>query len=963
MKSAFSLSSLRDRWARHRKDLLDPFSLWAAMILVERYFLSTSIGGLLQLIALGLAILLPQAREHTADSARWAQLRRLLRQLIVSAAFTFIWFFFFNVPLATGAGVGGLWIFLNSCVTIGWRGYGEKIFAWLTRHAERHRSDILLGESLIFAGVFVVSAGLVPKLWPASVGLFFPGLIVAWVVLSHLLGLARSSLSWRHVTLTVASVAALAGWIQLSGTWQHAHTVAFVWLFAGLTLYRVLLDRCADLPSGNRGENFRWIALGLAAWVLLHPFLQAAVHGTGDALWYATMLADMVAQTRAGDFPVFIGQSIYQFNGSIYPLRVAPAFHHVAVIADLLTGRALPPVALLNALLFGVGSLALITTYVCLRALLPTARWFALGLTLLYVSCPGTLGIVFNTDLYMSWMTVPWLPVAIYGTVRAFTRPDLRAYLLLGGSLGLLWWGHAPIALWSTLLLGIIQVGRLIARRPNFFQIKSLVAGAGLFLLIAAYPIGSVVFFPPEPGVKATGFQTAIAHSIVRFLKESSPAVYFPLSPNGRLLSDFQLGYVLWAGLGLCLWQLKYRRSGAQIALTAAAAWLAILLNPIPGTGQIFWDLIPAFVRNTTGNWAMNRLYLIQSCFLVFTLAGLLATVDRFTAKARRVLGFTLIVGCVWSLLEAGKFATGSRRGLRSPASGLQAMYPENIQLTRFAYLVFPRLPSYFTHGVTDATLENRLLRADGSILTDNFTAAASGRPALEANFKAVPPAEGNFQELETSLKLSPGHRYVLACEFFAPVSSEGIFQLSSPAMLREYALPEYGESASFGLGGRHGSILALENSSPSDQDVRVRFFPSAAVPTGSLRSLARVRLVEYDPAQLPVSVESWIPYRAKVTAPAAAWLETPRMYQPAYVATVDGRAAEIRKSAEGLVSIAVPAGSSKVELRYVAPSGLSAIYWCSLLASGAWIAGLLVVGAISSRLPLNDDLQFSAPA
>jgi uncharacterized membrane protein YfhO len=65
-------------------------------------------------------------------------------------------------------------------------------------------------------------------------------------------------------------------------------------------------------------------------------------------------------------------------------------------------------------------------------------------------------------------------------------------------------------------------------------------------------------------------------------------------------------------------------------------------------------------------------------------------------------------------------------------------------------------------------------------------------------------------------------------------------------------------------------------------------------------------------------------------------------MYQTGYVAQVDGRHAAIQKSNEGLVSIAVPAGSSQVELSYHPPVGLKVLYWLSL---GSLIAMVAATG------------------
>ena len=109
--------------------------------------------------------------------------------------------------------------------------------------------------------------------------------------------------------------------------------------------------------------------------------------------------------------------------------------------------------------------------------------------------------------------------------------------------------------------------------------------------------------------------------------------------------------------------------------------------------------------------------------------------------------------------------------------------------------------------------------------------------------------------------------------------------------------------------------------------------------------TLGTYRFLAYDPAQLPVEVRSLIPYRARVTAPAAAWLETPRMYQDAYQAVVDGAQTQVAKSPAGLVMVPVPPGVSQVKVQYYPPFVLLASFWISFLAA------LAVTGLILFRL------------
>jgi hypothetical protein len=97
-----------------------------------------------------------------------------------------------------------------------------------------------------------------------------------------------------------------------------------------------------------------------------------------------------------------------------------------------------------------------------------------------------------------------------------------------------------------------------------------------------------------------------------------------------------------------------------------------------------------------------------------------------------------------------------------------------------------------------------------------------------------------------------------------------------------------------------------------------------------------------YDRAVLPVRVDGWIPYKAAVRSPSNAWLETPRVFQTGYIATVNGQPAQVRESPDSLVSVAVPRGDSTVVLEYSPPAGLKALFWLSCLS-------IIAVGAVGA--------------
>lgn len=741
---------------------------------------------------------------------------------------------------------------------------------------------------------------------------------------------------------------------------ERGHGVVATGLALSLWTVRRLARLLAKAGVSREGELLRVVAVaGIALWVL-RGFATPTMHGTPDALWYATMLHDMVLQTRAGIFPVFLGQSEYQFNGAIYPLRVAPAFHYLGALLDCLTLRSLGTFALQNLLITLIGTGAALAVYFCCCSLAPARRWLAMMLAVLFISCPGVAGIAYNTDLYMSWTTLPWVVIALWAAVRSFTHPDIPTFLALGGATGLLWWGHAPIALWSSIVLGSLQVLRLVTNFRNGPAWGPMLLAVGMFTVIAAYPVGSVLLHPPEPEVNAAGFQRASPDALAHFVRKAFPASILPLSDLGRMLGDFQFGYsLLLIWFGSVFWGWRTASTSARSLLVWSGVFLLLLL-PWPWLNLAAWHTVPAFVRDTTGNWAMNRLYLLGAACMITAGALLLPRwgfgVDR-SPRFKQWAVIALVLATGWSLFEVRKFAFGSTMRSHTRERSDAMLAPENILLTRFAYLIFPRLPLHFSHGVMDPQLLHRVLAADRqAVLADNQQIARNlAQPVATVPLLGHATGEAVY-EATTSVTLSPGRRYLADFAFVLPPSEPVVLQVFGQRLHREYALPEYGEARSFGRGGAHTNTLSLFTSATQPESVRFRLIPSSGIPPADGALGATMQLLEYDQQQLPVHVVSWIPYRSSVTSPSPGWLETPRMYQDGYKATVNGTLAEVRKSADGLVAIALPAGDSEVTLAWQAPAGLLTLFWTSLSGILCWFCWTAwqVVRARNITPPLN---------
>lgn len=756
-----------------------------------------------------------------------------------------------------------------------------------------------------------------------------------------------TSASWFAKELVLGTIAWIASVVYLAyyfypkffgGPQGRVWLVVVGWATVLLAIYALILRSMArtQLADHARAENRRWLLLAAVGLFLMAGITRPGMNGGGDARWYGTMLADMITQTRHGVFPVWLGQSPYQFNGAIYPLRVAPAFHYLGALLDALSFHTLGIFALQNLLIVLLGLAGLFSCYFSLATLLPDRRQFAVSMAILYLACPGVLGIAYNTDLYMSWTTVPLVPLVWFATVRSFRDGGTRlSMLILGGSLGLCWWGHSPIALWLTMLASLAQLVRLAIRWPGWSCLNAL-WGALAFCLIAGYPIGSVLLFPPEPGISGAGFQPHTSVKlVVELLRSVFPATFLPLSDHGGTLSDFQIGYALCGMWLFLLWHFRQLRRPEAWTLFSLGSLLILLLTPVFGLDAVLWHMVPSIVRDITARWVMNRLYLLLASAVIFACAAALPDLLREPHR-ERALRWLLIVGCFWSVAEARKFSNGSRVTAGNKQSAPRSLPVENVMLTRYAYFIFPHIPDYFTDGVTDPNLENRLWRdGSGGLLASNFASA-------KFNGSEVDSLEFPRQTDSSVTKLPPfhlkaGQHYLLSFDSLNPQVS-GILQLTGDTLFREYALPEYGGSRSFGAGGHHINFLPLETSRTDGENISLNFVRSnSAQAVAYSKPFDRVTLLRYDPKQLPVHVISWIPYRARVSTPEEAWLETPRMFQRGYTAQIQHTPAEIQKSKQGLVMIHVPKGTSVVELAYHPPLGLAFLFWTSLVAFALW--------------------------
>jgi len=689
---------------------------------------------------------------------------------------------------------------------------------------------------------------------------------------------------------------------------------------------------------GIFGEVLRLLLIAGGCFGLMSAFVTKSLVGSGDAAWYSMMTSDFLTQWRAGIFPVFVGQTEYAFNGSVNPLRFAPYFQHFTGLLDLLTGHSLKFVALQNlALILSVigGGLS---AYFCAASILPRRRWTAAGLALLYAACPGVVALAYVGNLFMTVMALPYVPCVIYALWRSLEPGDVTGAMRTAPPLAAVWWCHAPVAFWLTLVAAVTHVWRLASRWRDGRICRDCLRAGMLFALCAGYVFISVwTLDPPSQPVERT--------LILQYLRNIFPNVLLPVSHAGLAAGDSQLGWSLWGVLLVSGAAFAWRPRRANGLILGAAGILLLFLLPVPGLNRWLWTALPQTVCNITFYNPEQRFYVIIAAAVVIAGAATMAIAGERFPKSAIAFNLALLAGVCWSGREASHFI---RQGFATRPGAARTRIQEgmnNIELTRYSFNSLGSVPSYFTHGYIDPYLENRVLAPDqATVLIDN---AAVVRPPDSAPAIVLHPQVITHDNvpLEPYFLLVPGVRYALRFDPLRPLYA-GTLLAEGETVFREYGFPGSGAGMPFLTAERAFGILPTSRdyfpiwiSRPTGDRVQLRYvFAAPALTPVTEAPFAVVRLQSYEVGGLPVKITRWAPYEALLESPVAgAWLETPRLFTSGYRALVNGRRASVRRSADGRVLVALAAGANRIVLAYAGPGPLRWSYYAALVTWALW--------------------------
>jgi hypothetical protein len=687
-------------------------------------------------------------------------------------------------------------------------------------------------------------------------------------------------------------------------------------------------------------------ALLLVGLFISSPFLTDSGVGTGEAANYSLSAADFVTQARDGVYPPLVGQSEYAFNGRIHPLRTAPYIGHLAALIDLATGHSLNFWAIQNLEIAASLIAAVFSMYACLRRAAAAPRAMAVVLAACYGLSPGVLSVVYSMNLFMTAMTLPWVPLVICSAIRAQRGCELGDAMLLAVGLGVSWEAHPPVAFWLTVVSALLLLPRAAAGRIRGREWLWLAAGALLCGSLAAFGFVSALTVTNYGQISAASNVDLLLSEVRRVFADSLR----PVSETANSLGDFQLGYLYWVILASAAGLAALRGRLQALWLAAIAAFLLVMTTPVPFVTGWIWRHVPAVTVALTNQWPMQRLYLIVTALSLFALALAVPRLGPVPKSLRDAAYLAVAGAAAWTAFQAFRFV-GQGFSVRGPGDRSALVHrPENINLSIISYAILGAPPS-FDSGPMDPAMEFRLLRRfDARAISGNWEAAAEQAGAEQTGtFASTTDSEGAVS-FGPKLILQPGRHYLLSVDLLGAPRA-GTLQLTGRSIYREYPVTPEPSSWGFGIasGGRHP--ISLWTTGSEQDEVEVLFLePGSGARQGEI---ANFTFKEFDVARLPVVLESLVPLRMRVRAPEACYVETPRLFVDGYRATVNGAAVRVQASPDGLAMLAVPRGESAVEVRYPGPAVLRAAFritLCAVLVAGASLALLFVPGLHTLR-------------
>lgn len=675
------------------------------------------------------------------------------------------------------------------------------------------------------------------------------------------------------------------------------------------------------------------------------PFFSSSNLGAADAQYYQYMLHDAIIQIKNGIFPTYLGQSLFSPDGAL-TIR-APYYPLLGQLLNTLSYGVLNSLLVQHLTIFASALSAVLVVYILIRNVAPLLRWQAMLLAFAYISSPGVMSLIFYMDMYLSFMTLPFVPVVFYGVARIYQKNDFLAYVLTGAALSLVWMSHPPIALWVSFFSFLFCLALIIITRRNLVRFTCLVL---LFALLCLWQFLSVFSFGMNPHSTLWSYNIAQADQVITMLLQSIPDVFLPLGHGKNGLYFLQLGYLLWFVIILAV--ISALRFSGMLLIRLFLALIAIILlflYPLPGIGRILWSSVPPFVHEITYIWPNQRLYVILAA--LGCLVGALALQKIYGSTSHKVRGWLTIIFAglfVWNIYQVSFFIKHGNivRNANESISNPKDSWGNSDKIDFFEWGLSGEYLKGLSVGSQAVQFKSRLLDSQKNPISayDNEQVVLnrcleSSRTKNEAtlSMSVSLPSEVILKEPLSIAKLNlrPNIRYLL-CVDMSTFHGDTLFQLLD-MQRRDKASLEVPRSAIDPIVKRQIGIpfyfTDRENKEMTSEMFDFRVW-SREQP---LFKLYNIGVTSYDIDSLPIVIESYTPYRVKViTEPGHKYIEIVKLFKPGYIARVNGEETTIIESERKTIIIPLKkSGLNKIELSYIGTLWMrvsfyiSTISWC----------------------------------
>lgn len=694
-------------------------------------------------------------------------------------------------------------------------------------------------------------------------------------------------------------------------------------------------------------EHTRLLILAFLVLFAYHPFLSGLNIGSTDAKWYQYLLHDAIIQFQHGLFPPVVGQSPFNYIGISY-VR-APYYLFLAIFIHILTFGHFNALFVQHFTVLASALLAAFFTYFLLINLAPRLRWYALLLAFFYVSCPATMALIYSMDMYNSFMTLPFIPLVIYGLIRAQLRNDFLAYTLISAGLSLIWMSHPPIALWMMTICFITLGMQVFFLRKGLFKLLII---PGLFLLLNFWQFIGVFSFGLQD-YSTLGSKESFINSVLILLKKDMPGVFLPLKWRvGNTTEFLQLGYSLWLLLTISfIGLIRSKKNLLSLSLFTSILFLLLLLYPFPWVSYHLWEIIPVQFDNVT-LWPMQRLYLPLAALVCFI--GILSINQfYFTLKplVKFLVGIIFISFFCWNIFELNYFFQhGAPKGPDNTWS-----MAENIYLMPYGVL-----PLHYTLAglkVYDPVLENQLLDQQQRPMSyfDNLQALT------DQCVKKLIPTEikinnNTLQPFFHFNVLNDKHLF-LCMETYTDNT-----RVSSELISSHFALDHFMDPPD--TTGVTKIQFTVPFYTKNSEDIAVYL---ARVNMGIHKpmpiTIKAYGVINYDRNNLPIHITSFSPYKAWVkTNTENTFLYVFKEYYPGYIALVNGKKVSVSATKNKMIMIPLKEkGMNQVELVF---HGTSLLRFAFFVSSATWIILLnyllvLIYRKTNSKKPFYSGVSY----